>query len=81
MKPCLTTVSSKGKITIPSEYRKVYHLFEGEEVIMIPLDDGILIRHKNKSLRGILKGKIDSKKFEKELKTLRKERTFHAVLL
>lgn len=78
MKPCLTIVHSKGRITIPIEYRKAFHLLNGEEVIMIPLDDGILIKHKNKSLRGLLKGKIESKEFEKELKTLRKEHTLHA---
>lgn len=73
MKTYSATVSSKGQITLPKKYREGYHLLEGEEVLILPTDDGILIKHKKTPLRGMLAGKIDSKEFEKELKTLRKE--------
>lgn len=48
-------------------------MLEGEEVLMLPMDEGILIKHKKVPLRGMLAGKIDIKGFEKELKNLRKE--------
>lgn len=73
MKTHSATVSSKGQITLPKEYREDYHLLEGEEVLMLPTDDGILIKHKKTSLRGMLAGKIDIKGFEKDIKALRKD--------
>jgi AbrB family looped-hinge helix DNA binding protein len=73
MKTHSATVSSKGQITLPKKYREGYHLLEGEEVLILPTDDGILIKHKKTHLRGMLAGKIDFKEFEKELKALRKE--------
>ena len=73
MKTRSATVSSKGQITLPKEYREGYHLLEGEEVLMLPTDDGVLIRHKNASLRGIIRGKVDIKGFEKDIRTLRKD--------
>lgn len=73
MKIRSATVSSKGQITLPKEYRKGYHLEEGEEVLMLPTDDGILIKHKKTLLRGMLADKIDIKGFEKDIKSQRKE--------
>jgi len=73
MKTHSATVSSKGQITLPKEYREGYHILEGEEVLMLPMDEGILIKHKKTPLRGVLAGKIDVKGFEKDLKALRKE--------
>ena len=67
------TISSKGQITLPKELRQNYHLLEGEEAIMLPTKDGILIKHRNVSLRGFLAGKIDIEGFEKDIKKLRKE--------
>lgn len=40
---------------------------------MLPIDEGILIKHKKTPLRGMLAGKIDVKGFEKDIKALRKE--------
>ncbi|UCE73287.1 MAG: AbrB/MazE/SpoVT family DNA-binding domain-containing protein [Methanomassiliicoccales archaeon] len=73
MKIHSATVSSKGQITLPKEYRKGYHLHEGEEVLMLPTEDGVLIKHKKTPLRGMLAGKIDIKGFERDIKDLRKE--------
>lgn len=73
MKTHSATVSSKGQITLPKEYREGYHLLEGEEVLILPTEDGILIKHKKTPLRGMLAGKIDLKGFERDIKALRKE--------
>ncbi|UCE36521.1 MAG: AbrB/MazE/SpoVT family DNA-binding domain-containing protein [Thermoplasmata archaeon] len=67
------TVSSKGQITLPKEFRDGYHILEGEEVIMLPTEEGILLKHKKTPLRGMLAGKIDVKGFDKDIRALRKE--------
>lgn len=69
------TISSKGQITLPKELREKYHLREGETAVVVDGGEGILIKHGRASLRGLLKGKIDSKGFEEDLKKLRKEWT------
>jgi AbrB family looped-hinge helix DNA binding protein len=73
MKIHSATVSSKGQITLPKRFRDVFHLIEGEEVLILPTDEGILIKHKKSPLRGMLAGKIDAKGFQKDLDELRKE--------
>lgn len=74
-KAATVTISSKGQITLPKALREKYHLTEGEEAIVLPARDGILVKHKKLSLRGILAGKIDTEGFEKDLKKLRREWT------
>lgn len=66
-------ISPKGQITLPKEFRKKYHLKEGEEAAMVPTKEGILIKHKRESLRGVLAGKIDAEGFIRDLKKLREE--------
>jgi AbrB family looped-hinge helix DNA binding protein len=50
-------VSSKGQIVIPKPIREVYHINEGDEILLIPLEKGVLIRREEKTpeLRGLLK--------------------------
>jgi AbrB family looped-hinge helix DNA binding protein len=67
------TISSKGQITLPKRYRDDLHLIEGEEVLILRTDEGILIKHKKSPLRGMLAGKIDITGFQKDLDELRKE--------
>lgn len=67
------TVSSKGQITLPKKLREKHHLTEGESVLVLDSTDGIVIRHARRSLRGLLKGKIHSEEFERDLKRLRRE--------
>ncbi len=67
------TVSSKGQITLPKDLRDRYHLSSGESVILADSGDGIIIRHDVGALRGMLKGRVDTKGFEKDLRGLRKE--------
>ncbi|MFA5896331.1 MAG: AbrB/MazE/SpoVT family DNA-binding domain-containing protein [Thermoplasmata archaeon] len=69
------TISSKGQITLPKQLREKYHLKEGETAVVLDAGEGILIKHGRASLRGLLKGKIDSKGFEEDLRKLRKEWT------
>ncbi|MFQ5909941.1 MAG: AbrB/MazE/SpoVT family DNA-binding domain-containing protein [Thermoplasmata archaeon] len=69
------TISSKGQITLPKALREKYHLTQGEEALVLPAQDGILVKHKELSLRGILAGKIDTEGFEKDIRMLRKEWT------
>ena len=67
------TVSSKGQITLPKEFREGYHLKAGEEIMMLPTDEGILLKHKKIPLRGMFAGKIDVKGFERDIKAQRRE--------
>ncbi len=67
------TVSSKGQITLPKSLREKHHLREGETVLVLETRDGVLIRHGRKSLRGILRGRIDTARLEKSVRDLRKE--------
>ena len=68
-----STVSSKGQITLPKSLRDRHHLREGEAVLIIDTEEGIVIRHGRSTLRGMLHGQIDVERFEKDLKKLRKE--------
>ena len=69
------TISSKGQITLPKALREKYHLKEGEVALLLDAGGGILIKHGRGSLRGLLKGRIDSEGFETEIRKLRKEWT------
>ena len=60
-------------MTIPKELREKYHLLEGEEVVILPASEGVVIKHPQVTLRGRLKGRIDIKGFEDDLKDLRKQ--------
>ncbi len=66
------TVSSKGQITLPEALRKKCHLREGEKALVLASGDGVLIKHGRASLRGILKGRVDASRLEKDIKGLRR---------
>ena len=68
------TISSKGQITLPKDLRDKYHMSYGESVIVADSGKGIIIRHGNGTLRGMLKGNLDTEGFEKDIEGLRKER-------
>ena len=67
------TIDSKGRITIPKELRVRYRLQEGELATVVDKRDEILIKNGRPRLRGLLRGKIDSAGFEKDLRKLGKE--------
>jgi AbrB family looped-hinge helix DNA binding protein len=67
------TVGPKGQVTIPKELREKYHLLEGEDVVMVPSGEGVLVKHPPTFLRGRLKGKIDLRGLEDEITRIRKQ--------
>lgn len=69
------TVSSKGQITLPKKLREKYSLKEGETVVLLDSGEGILVKHARTNLRGLLKGKIDARKMEEDIRKIRKEWT------
>jgi AbrB family looped-hinge helix DNA binding protein len=68
-----TTVGPKGQVTIPKDLREKFHLLEGENVMVLESEDGVLIKHPPSSLRGRLKGKISTQTFEEEIRQIRKQ--------
>lgn len=42
--PDVITVSSKGQITIPSSLRKRYDLEEGDRMMVVPVEDGLVLK-------------------------------------
>jgi AbrB family looped-hinge helix DNA binding protein len=54
-------VSSKGQVVIPRHVRKALNLGEGDELLLVPTEDGILMKPPSKKkesgeIRGLLKG-------------------------
>ena len=48
-------------------------MFYGESVIVSDSGEGIIITHGKGTLRGMLKGKVDTDGFENDIKCLREE--------
>lgn len=42
--PELTKVTSKGQITIPSKIRKKYEINKGDQLVVIPVDNGLILK-------------------------------------
>jgi len=66
-------IGPKGQVTIPKDLREKYHLLEGEDVVVVPSAEGVLVKHPTASFRGRLKGKINTEGLEDELKRIRKQ--------
>jgi AbrB family looped-hinge helix DNA binding protein len=43
-KPEIATVTSKGQITIPSSLRERYEIGEGDRVLAVPTEHGIVLK-------------------------------------
>ena len=41
-------------------------MHEGEQVLLLPVDEGVIVKHPSSSLRGRLRGRIDLKGFEED---------------
>ena len=70
-----TTITSKGEVVIPEDFRKAYHLLEDEVVQIVPTKEGIMLKHgmaNMKVLRGLMKEEIDMKAASNFIKELRK---------
>lgn len=65
---------SKGRITIPESLREQYELHDGESILLIPVENGIMVKRRcdMKSLRGSIK-EIDVEKASKFIRKLRSE--------
>jgi len=65
---------SKGQITIPESLREQYEMHDGESILLIPVENGIMVKRRcdMKSLRGSIK-EIDVEKASKYIRKLRSE--------
>jgi len=65
---------SKGQITIPESLREQYELHDGEPIVLIPVENGIMVKRRcdMKNLRGSIK-EIDVEKASKFIRKLRLE--------
>lgn len=65
---------SKGQITIPESLREQYELHDGEPIVLIPVENGIMVKRRcdMKNLRGSIK-EIDVEKASKFIRKLRSE--------
>lgn len=65
---------SKGQITIPEALREQYEMHDGESILLIPVENGIMVKRRcdMKSLRGSIK-EIDVEKASKYIRKLRSE--------
>lgn len=68
-----SVVGPKGQITLPKAIREKYHLLEGEEVVLVPREEGVLLKHTETSLRGMFRGKLDVEGLERDIKQIHKE--------
>jgi len=69
-------ITSKGQVTIPKDLRDRFGLKEGEEVLMVPENEGILLKHRMdsiRSLRGLLREEVDLKKASTFIGKVRRE--------
>ncbi|HYB04348.1 MAG TPA: AbrB/MazE/SpoVT family DNA-binding domain-containing protein [Nitrososphaerales archaeon] len=68
-----STIGPKGQITLPKAIREKYHLLEGEEVVLVPQEEGVLVKHTPNTLRGKFRGRLDIEGFERDVKRIHKE--------
>ena len=69
-------MTSKGQVTIPKDLRDRFGLKEGEEVLMVPANEGILLKHRMdsmRSLRGLMREEVDLKKASTFIGKVRRE--------
>lgn len=67
-------IGPKGQVTVPKALRDKYHLKEGEDVVILLGEDGLLLKHSASSpLRRRLKGRLDTKRVEEDIRELRKQ--------
>jgi len=70
------TITSKGQLTLPKKLRERFHLERGRKVILVPVEEGIVLKHslnQLRKLRGILRQEIDVQKASEFIRSTRKE--------
>jgi AbrB family looped-hinge helix DNA binding protein len=68
-----TVVGAKGRITLPKNLREKHGLVDGEPVVLLDTEQGILVRHGRPGLRGLLKDRVDLESLQKDVRKLREE--------
>ena len=69
-------ITSKGQVTIPKDLRDRFGFKEGEEVLMVPENEGILLKHRMdsmRSLRGLMREEVDLKRASTFIGKVRRE--------
>ena len=69
-------ITSKGQITIPKKLRDRFHLVKGELAILLPSEEGIILKHQPnplKELRGLMRKEVDLEKAAIFVRKLREE--------
>jgi len=65
-------VSSKGQLTLPKGLREAYHVQEGELVVLVPVKEGILLKHTGDiGLSGLWRGLCTPEEAESWIEELR----------
>lgn len=68
-------ISKKGQVTIPKELREKFNFKEDIEVVLLPTDEGILLKAKShglRTLRGLFR-ELDFGEAEESIKEERKK--------
>jgi len=76
MESYVVKITSKGQVTIPKALRDKFHLLEGETAIMIPVSEGVMLKHElnpMRNLRGILRQEMDVEKASRFIEKIRGE--------
>ncbi len=74
--PYQAKITSKGQISIPKELRERFQLREGEEVLLIPGDEVIILKpglNPMRRLRGVLREEVDLNKASEFIRKTRRE--------
>lgn len=74
--PYQAKITSKGQISIPKELRERFRLREGEEVLLIPGDEVIILKpglNPMRRLRGVLREELDMNKASEFIRRMRRE--------
>lgn len=69
-------ITSKGQISIPKELRERFQLRVGEEVLLVPQDEGIILKpglNPMRRLRGVLREELDVNKASEFIRKTRRE--------
>ena len=67
-------VTSKGQLTLPKSLRKAYHVHEGETVVLVPVKEGILLKHsEDVRLSGLWRGLCTPEEAENWVEELRSQ--------
>jgi AbrB family looped-hinge helix DNA binding protein len=68
-------ISKKGQVTIPKELREKFNFKEDIEIILLPTDEGILLKSKShglRTLRGLFR-ELDFREAEESIEEERKK--------